>query len=353
MAKGDAVRVRPLLVRPGARFTCAGDGLCCTDLHALGPLTRSEARAMRALVPGSVIMHEDVEAPCMRPGEGGGCAQLLPGGRCGIHARFGADEKPVGCKRFPYGLVGTPFGGRVSTEHRCPCRPLGERPPLDVVEAERSLLDQAGRLESDGDAPRRVPLTRKTRLPFARYALLEAELLTRLGKGERIEKVLAAAPLPKLESSGWPSHAAGLLDMNDHTRGGEALAWYADSLLAICAGYTPPKRPRPWADAFGRGASRSKRPESADAVLADWVADELWMMRWLMWDTSFDVARAELATRVACARYTIKRLRRAGVREDQAAAEAVMMSEMAACSEHWQDVVGTIERDPSPAAQLG
>ena len=31
---------RPLIVRPGARFACAGDGLCCTDLHALGPLTR-------------------------------------------------------------------------------------------------------------------------------------------------------------------------------------------------------------------------------------------------------------------------------------------------------------------------
>ena len=148
---------RPLIVRPGARFACAGDGLCCTDLHALGPLTRIEDRAMRKLVPDSVKYHPDVEAPCMRFGKGGGCAQLLPGGRCGVHARFGAEQKPIGCKRFPYGLLNTPEGGRVTTEHRCPCRTLGERPPIDLADAERSLTDPAGRLYADESAPLRMP----------------------------------------------------------------------------------------------------------------------------------------------------------------------------------------------------
>ena len=134
---------------------------------------------MRKLRPGSVVYHSDVEAPCMRPGAGGGCAQLERG-RCGIHARFGAEAKPVGCRRFPYGLVNTPYGGRVTTEHRCPCRTLGERPPLDVRDAEVSLRDQSGRLEVDEDAPQRVALRADQRVSFERYAAIEADMRARL-----------------------------------------------------------------------------------------------------------------------------------------------------------------------------
>jgi hypothetical protein len=193
-----STRVRPLIARPGARFACAGDGLCCTDLHALGPLSRSEAKSLRVLVPGSVQFHQDIEAPCMRPGADGACAQLGKRG-CGIHARFGADEKPVGCSRFPYGLVGTPSGGRVTT--------LGTRPPLDLADAERSLRDVSGRLETDAHAPARVPMARRARLPFARYAAIEVAMLARLAAGDRIESVLAAKPFPKLARSSWPPAA--------------------------------------------------------------------------------------------------------------------------------------------------
>jgi hypothetical protein len=66
------------------------------------------------------------------------------------------------------------------------------------------------------------------------------------------------------------------------------------------------------------------------------------MLRWLEWDCSFDVARAELATRLHVVRYLVRRLRRLGVRADQAAAEAVMMAEMAGCTEHWPDVVDSV-----------
>ena len=306
---------------------------------------------MRVLVADAVIHHPDVDAPCMRPGADGGCAQLGKGG-CTVHARFGADAKPSGCRRFPYGLVSTPFGGRVSTEHRCPCRTLGERPALDVVEAERSLLDQAGRLEVDEVAPRRVEITLKQRISFERFAALESRMLERLLAGESIDDVLRAKPFPALHEKSWPILAMELLDMNDGSRGGLALAWFADALLALDAGYSPPSRQRPWHDAFERGAKRSKKPERPEAVFADWVADELWMMRWLAWDCSFDIARVELSTRLHAARWTQKRLQKQGVRADQAAAEAVMMSELAACSEHWGDVVDAIANDPSPAEAL-
>jgi hypothetical protein len=349
--KTPSSRPRPLLVRPGARFRCAGDGLCCTDLHALGPMTRSEVRSMRALVPDSVMHHPDVDAPCMRPGGSGGCAQLRDGG-CSVHARFGAQAKPSGCRRFPYGLVSTPLGGRVSTEHRCPCRTLGERPALDVVDAERSLLDSAGRLEVDEVAPRRIALTVERRVPFERFAQLESALLQRVLAGEAPARALGAQPFPALHEGSWPVLAMELLDMDDGTRGGIALGWFADALLALYAGYGPPKRERPWRDAFERGAKRSKRPASAGDVFADWLADELWMMRWLSWDCTFDVARAELSTRANAARWVAARLQRQGVRADQAAAEAVMMAELAACSEHWGDVVDKIANDPSPASAL-
>ena len=338
-----ASKPRPLLVRPGARFRCAGDGLCCTDLHALGPLTRSEAREMRALIPGSVQYHPDVEAPCMRFGQGGGCAQLQRGGLCGVHARFGAEAKPVGCRRFPYGLLNTPEGGRVTTEHRCPCRTLGERPALDLVEAEGSLTDPSGRLLADESAPPRMPMSARRRVAFANYRALEARMLERLAAGERAEHVLGCEPLPRLDDRSWPVVGAELLDMQDGSRGGEALRWFGDALLALSSGHKPPHRERPWRGAFERGARRARRPEGREQVLNDWVADELWMMRWLTWRCAFDVARAELTTRVHAARWVARRLERMGVREDQAAAEAVMMAELTACADPWEDAVRAIQ----------
>jgi hypothetical protein len=338
-----APRIRPLIARPGARFACAGDGLCCTDLHALGPLTQLEARDMRRLVQGSVQYHPDVDAPCMKFGAGGGCAQLQ-NGMCGIHASHGAEAKPVGCRRFPYGLVSTPEGGRVTTEHRCPCRTLGERPAIDLEDAEASLKDPGGRLYADQAVPMRVPMSARKRVPWREYRALEAELLAQLARGVKAERVLGAEPLPKLTERSWPEFAAALMDMNDGSRGAEALRWFGDALLALSQGHTPPRRGRPWADAFQRGARRARRKESADQVINDWVGDELWMLRWLPWECPFDVARAELATRVRAVRWVVRRLLRQGVRQDQAAAEAVMMAELCACSEPWEEAVAAIAR---------
>lgn len=352
MPKLAEPRARPLLVRPGARFACSGDGLCCTDLHALGPLTRAEVKLVRKLRPGSVIMHEDVEAPCMRTAEHGGCAQLNQDGWCSIHVEEGPEHKPGGCRRFPYGLVTTPYGGRITTESRCPCRTLGERPPLDVLDAERSLRDLAGRLEADQSADKRIAMTIEEKLPFPEYARIEARMIERLLSGERAEDVLACAPLPTMHEGSWPVWAAGLYESDDGTRGGIALSWFADTLLALSTGSTPPERPRPWRSAFERGAARAKRPERADDVINDWIADELWMMRGLGYGCPFDVARAELATRLAVVRAITARLRAAGVREDQAAAEAVMIGELTGCCEHWEDCVDDIANDPSPAAAL-
>ena len=342
-------RSRPLLVRPGAAFRCFGDGLCCTDIHALGALTRSEVKELRQRDKLSVIYSDEIEAHCLKPVDHH--CLYLDEQRCSLHARHGAEAKPVGCRRFPYGLVNTPLGGRVTTEHRCTCRTLGERPPLSLDDAEASLRDRAGRLEVDQDAPSRIALSAGKRVPFATYAALEAGMIERLNAGEAAESVILAKPLPELTEGGWASIAVEHIETCDDSAGGVAFAWFGDALLELAKGHTPPQRPRPWRAAFERALARGGPAQSAEQVYNDWIADELWGFRWLPWGP-FDVARAELATRLAAARVIQRRVQREDVRDDQAAAEAVMICELISEGAEWPRAVSTIAKDPSPARAL-
>jgi hypothetical protein len=330
-------------------FRCFGDGLCCTDIHALGTLTRSEVKDLRQRNKLSVIYSDEVDGYCLKPVDNH--CLFLEDQRCDLHARHGAEAKPIGCRRFPYGLVSTPLGGRVTTEHRCTCRTLGERPPLALDDAEASLRDRAGRLEIDKEVSSRVALSAGKRVPFAAYAALEGDMIARLNAGESAEAVLAARPLPPLTDVGWASVAVEHMEMHDASAGGEAFAWFGDALLELAAGHVPPQRPRPWRASFERALARGGPAQSADQVYNDWIADELWGFRWLPWGP-FDVARAELATRLAVARLIQRRIQREDVREDQAAAEAVMICELISEGNEWPRAVSTIATDPSPAQVL-
>ncbi len=303
---------------------------------------------MRRLAPDSVMRNDDVEGLALRTTAAGTCLFLESKG-CRVHAIHGPEAKPSGCRRFPFGLVATPQGGRVTTEHRCPCRTLGERPAIDMAEAEMSLKDETGRLRADERVPHRVRLSAKRSTTFQRYAEIESRLLKRLAAGADPLRVLRARPLPALRQGSWPAIAAEFLDMNDGSAGGEALAWYADALLRLSAGHRPPRRRRPWAPAFERARARSPAPQSPRQVFNDWVADQLWMLRGLAWGP-FDVARAELATRVTLARAVQKRIAALGIRADQAAAEAVMVVEIATESSEWPEAVQAIAREPSALA---
>ena len=263
-----------------------------------------------------------------------------------------AAAKPSGCRRFPYGLLTTPEGGRITTEHRCPCRTLGDRPPLNVLDAERSLSTLSGRIEPDHRVPDRVPVAANRFVSFARYREAEAPMIERLLNGERAEDVLGAKVLPEPHFGSWPGFAGELYELKDHTAGGASICWFADALMFLCEGHVAPKRPRPWADSFERAIARSSERQDPEQIINDWVADELWMMRWLDWDCTFDVARAELATRVAMVRHIIDRMRKQKVRADQAAAEAVMIVEIGAANESWTEVVDSIANSPSPASEL-
>jgi len=342
------LKSQPLRARDGARFRCSGSGLCCTDIHGLGVLTQSEVRDLRRRDKLAVIYSDDLEGHCLRPVDHH--CLFLEGQRCQIHAKQGHEAKPAGCRRFPYGLVRTPQGGRVTTEHRCPCRTLGDRPILSLEDAAKSLRDRAGRLESDFDVPARIALDRTRRVSFDRYAELEGRLIARLNAGEPAEQVLGARPLPALTNGTWTTVAAEHIDTRDGTAGGDAFAWFGDALLNLCAGHTPPERPRPWHASFERALGETT-PPTPDEVYNDWIADEIWMFRWIGWGP-FDVARAELATRLAVARLLQGWVEKRGVSPGQAAAEAVMMCELVAAGSDWPAAAEDIARDPSPADPL-
>jgi hypothetical protein len=325
------------LVRPGARFDCFGDGLCCTDIHALGPVTRKEKAEVELLEPGSLVRHKDLLAPVFRTQESGACV-LRSGRGCELHARYGAAAKPVGCARFPFGLVATPAGGRITTEHRCPCRTLGERPAITPENAHSSLVDAAGRLSPNGRVGSRIPLFEGRIVSFAKFLDIE-QLMLSLLLSERAEPVrtLDIKPFGRLDGERWSEIADELRAERDGTSYGEAMVWCGNAISALRSDRPIEAAERPWSPAFERAEARSPRTR-AEPVLRDWLADLLWSMDWVFTTSSFRAGRRELATAYTLARALTDRLVRARTRPDRAAAEAVMIVELARQSGAWERV---------------
>ncbi len=95
---------------------------------------------------------------------------------------------------------------------------------------------------------------------------------------------------------------------------------------------------RPWADAFDRAEAREGADRGEDEVFADWIADEIWSLDFAK-KSSFDVCRAELATRLAVGRALAQHYReRYGLAEGRAAAEALTVIELVGDSEFWDEI---------------
>ncbi len=339
MAKKKRTQVRPLTVRPGARYTCFGDGLCCTNIHGLGPLTKKELVQVRRRDPSGAGWDDEFEDRMLFTEPDGGCHFLMADLRCGIHAADGPEAKPDGCRRFPLGLVATPDGGRITTHHRCPCRTMGDRPVLDPEAALPSLLDKSGRPKAD-QRVHKVRLERKAKkVPFETWLEIEGTVLDALASGTPPESVLDAEPFPKLKGSSWEEEAEDFIDAMDETRFGAAIATFGEmvrSLLDPEHRYRGPDRP--WADAFDRAEAREGADRGEDEVFADWIADEIWSLDFAK-KSSFDVCRAELATRLAVGRALAQHYReRYGLAEGRAAAEALTVIELVGDSEFWDEI---------------
>lgn len=324
-------RLRPLLPRPGARFTCAGDGLCCADAHLLGPISPREARALRADRPGCTT-REHALVLLRTSASSGACTFLSEDARCSIHTSV---TKPRTCHRYPYLLVATPDGGRVGTDHRCPCRTMGARALLRGEDAEPSLRDSAGRLASDHRIDGVVPLAPGRALSWPEWRAHEASLLTRLASGELPERVLDARPFPPLGGGeSWLGIGLQLAADERPMRWARANQWAGDAIAALHG--RPPilLRPRPWSDAFDRAEARTPTPEPTEPMLADWIADIIWTLEWTL-HGDFERACTELATRLAVARWIAARLESEGARPDRAFAEAIAIAEIVGLSETW------------------
>lgn len=323
-------------VRPGARYTCFGDGLCCTDIHGIGPLSKKEVSAMRRLDRASAGWNDEHEDYMLNTAADGGCVFLMSDQRCSVHAQRGPEAKPEGCRRFPLGLVATPMGGRITTDHRCPCRTMGDRPDLRPEDVEDSICDGARRPVADRRI-KRIPLTSKKALKFSEWEPIEAEILRRLAGNEALCEILDAPAFPRLRGSSWQKQAAEFIDARDGTQFGVAMAWVGDAISAMRNGHDPRPPGRPWQAAFDRAEARSPSGRTSRDVFADWLADEVWSLKWAD-DYHFRLARTELATRLAIAEDICRRLRDEGLRDDRAAAEAVMMLEVVGESDFWTEI---------------
>jgi hypothetical protein len=122
---------------------------------------------------------------------------------------------------------------------------------------------------------------------------------------------------------------------------GHALAWFGHGLLALHGAAPASPHPRPWASSFDRAEARTARPEPAWAVVSDWLADHVWSLTWL-WQGPFDRARSAAGALSLVAGAVASRLAEQGVRADRAAAEAVLVAEIAAAHPEWSTVVSTM-----------
>ncbi|MFW6023608.1 MAG: hypothetical protein ACOC9O_02570 [Myxococcota bacterium] len=315
------------------------------DVHGVGPVKPREAEALRLISPEVVTREPTQEIDVLTMGSDGRCLFLTEGG-CALHASLGPEAKPHSCRRFPFGLVATPNGGRITTEHRCPCRTLGDRPAVDEAAAEAALRDGGARLRADYRVGPRIPLAEHRSMPFEQWERHEATLLERLSAGEDPMGVLGGNPFPEVDCASWEQIASEMLDagiegMDERgyeTRFEAALHWFGETVLALVAGHPPERHDRPWADAFDGAEARSPDARTMRDVLADWVADELWALRWApSW--TFRTLQAELGTRLAVADHMARRLVDRGVRPDRAAAEAVTVGELVGTSDWWTEVV--------------
>lgn len=341
-----------LLARPGATFTCHGDGLCCTDVHQLGPVTRDERRALEAHAPGSTTriaglvllrLVDDVRT--------GGCHFLDADMGCRIHT---SEVRPRTCHRFPYMLAKTPEGLRLATDHRCPCRTLGDRAPLDVMRAREALVDRGGRTSSDRTIEGRIAIAPRRHVGWKRYRAMESELLDALAAASptnTVESILGAQAFPELDIGTWEQVGVDLAQEARASRWGECFRMFGRTLAWLhCPPDERPRRlrfsPRLWQESFDRAErrthfDRAREADVIEAMYADFVADFVWGLEWT-YSCDMTQLRIELVSRLAVARTFARALVNEGARPDRACAESIAMIEVVGVSPAWMSIAGSL-----------
>jgi Fe-S-cluster containining protein len=341
----------PLQVRPGARFTCHADGLCCSDVHVLGPIEEAELVPLRLMGQGlgqrQRIVGRDasVSGWAFRVVDTGACPFLQEDNLCRVHATLGPQSKPATCRLFPFYLVATPSGVRVATSHRCTCRSIGERAPLDAPRVRAEIDVPDGALPIAWSAPARIALDAGRDVSFAEWTAREARLLERLNAGNGLPGVLGLPAFPALRRDGdtWEKVAERFCRPSDATSFEQAKAWIGEAIRAHLRGAPIVERPRPWARFLPRVQARATAADAREAILADWLADELWGLGWARWGT-FEQARMDFSTRAVIIAALEAAFTALGTPGPLACAEAVMVLDAIVHSPHWDAVARALPR---------
>ncbi|MDH3726696.1 MAG: hypothetical protein OER77_04120 [Myxococcales bacterium] len=336
-------RPEPMLVRNGARFSCEGDGLCCSDVHAVGPLNEEDIAFLSTISEEAIDHHEDEDvAVLMMRGDTGTCVFWSEDG-CALHAKLGPEMKPSPCIQFPYGLTATLTGGRITTQHRCPCRTLGTREPVTGNAARPCILGTDEGPKPDHAVEDPIAWSKSESIPFSEYEEREHSMIESLVEGQSLGRTLAAEPFPKLDRYTWSEVADEFRAFAGPSRVAAAARWFGDALGYLIDRRERTEHERPWAFSFDRAQRRIVDPEQPNRVFGDWLADEVWALRWTPFG-SLAKARAELATRLAVARRIGGWLDISNPTSDNvSAAEAVMIVDVIGSTDSWENVRQAIE----------
>lgn len=290
----------------------------------------------------AIDRHEgDAAAVLMMRSDTGRCVFWSEQG-CAIHCQLGPEMKPSPCIQFPYALTATPVGGRISTQHRCTCRTLGARPPVTAEAARPCLLDSNADLKPEHAVLDDIAWSSAQSLSFSEYTEREAWLIEALIEGKNLMTalvgVLEAHPFPKLRGMSWSEVVDELLEFEGPSRAAVAARRFADAIGFLVDRRERTEHGRPWADAFERAGERIVAPVSPNEVFGDWLADEIWSMRWTRFG-SLARARVELATRLTIARRIAGWLDISSAKQDNiSAAEAVMIVDVIGTTDIWEHV---------------
>jgi hypothetical protein len=157
-------------------------------------------------------------------------------------------------------------------------------------------------------------------------------------EGKQLMTVLQAQPLPPVDGLSWSDVADQLRGFEGSSRASVAARWFGDALGFLIDRRPRTEHSRPWSDSFEKAQRRIVNPVSPNVVFGDWLADELWSLRWTR-HGSLARARAEWATRLAIARRIAGWLDISDpIRDNASAAEAVMIVDVIGASEPWEAV---------------
>lgn len=143
---GKGERVSTIQTLQTLRFQCLACGSCC---HGVLVEIDSDAEAERITRIAEEMGVEEPIADGVLRQEGGVCP-FLQDGKCGIHARYGMDAKPLACIQFPLVLLETEQGRRAGVDPTSfnQLATWHTAPPIDdaIGKARRSDFDPPNQL---------------------------------------------------------------------------------------------------------------------------------------------------------------------------------------------------------------